>query len=140
MTEASSPAITNPAVKRKNQLFRGYAAFNDGNRAVLAGLFCDDFTDDDGNDFPAWHRMDHTGTIRGKERILDYLLELRSHGAEAEFLGAASDGKVSITVDFTYNGPEGDHACADRIEFDNHGRIKEVWHCEAGTHSHGHNS
>ena len=140
MADTTDPlAITTPAVARKNQLFRGYAAFNDGNRPVLAELFCDDFTGDDGKLFPAWHLMDHSGTVRGKEKILDYLLdELRAHGTEAEFLGVASDGNMSITVDFTYNSPEGDHACADRIVFDQRNRIKEVWHCEAGTHSHAH--
>jgi hypothetical protein len=130
------PAIKKPVVARKNKLFKGYAAFNDGNRKVLADLFCDTFTDAEGNEFPAWHKMSNAGTVTGKDDVLDYLLdELRTQGgAEAELLGVSSDGNVSITVDFTYNGPEGDHACADKILFDDSGRIKEVWHCKADSH------
>src|SRR5438093_6149763 len=120
MAEVTNPpvVITNPVVARKNMILRGYAAFNRGDRPVLADLFCDDF-EDNGEQFPAWHLMDGTGTIRGKNAILDYLVDdLRiAQGAEAEFLGVASQGNTSITVDYTYNGPEGDHACADKIVF-----------------------
>ena len=138
--------IKNSQVARRNDILKGYAAFNDGDRTVLEELFCDDFTDKDGNDFPAWHLMNGTGTKRGKARILDYLVdELRpgnpSAGiasTEAEFVDAISDGNTSIAIDFTHGSPEGNHACADKILFDDDGRIVEVWHCASDTHGNGH--
>jgi hypothetical protein len=136
------PANQNPALAKKNKILAGYAAFNDGKREILEQVFCENLKDDnDVLEFPAWHLMDSTEVKRGQEEVIDYLLDtLRDgdQGARAEFLGVASHGNTSISVDYTYNGPGGDHACADKIVFDEaSGRIKEVWHCSTDTHEPG---
>jgi hypothetical protein len=130
-----------PLATRNLQLLRGYIAFNAGDRDTLGSLFCDDDEDHEGNvRFPLWHLMDGTGTIRGKELILDYLVDdLWANGTRADFLGVGSQGTSSITLDFTTDLPgEEDHVCADKIVFDESGCIKEVWHCSSATHAHGH--
>jgi hypothetical protein len=120
--------ISNLRLAKKNQLLKGYAAFNDDDRATLEQLLCEDVI---------WHPMDGGPPITGREAVLDLLHELRVNGTEAELFGVASHDDASITLDFTTGGPEGDHACADKIEFDESGCIREVWHCSAGTHQHG---
>jgi hypothetical protein len=120
--------VTNPLLAQRNQILKGYVAFNEGDRATLEGLLCEEVI---------WHPMDGGAAIIGRNAVLDHLADLRASGYEAELLGVASQGSSSITLDFTYDGPDGDHACADKIEFDESGCIREVWHCSAGTHQHG---
>jgi hypothetical protein len=121
---------------QNNQILDGYAAFNAGEWETVKGLFCPDF-DEDGESFPAWHPMDGTAAIRGRDAIINYLQGLRGEGTTAQLLGVASHGASLITLDYTSGGKEGPHACADKIVFSESGCIKEVWHCSAGTHEHG---
>lgn len=120
--------VTNPLLVQRNQILKGYAAFNEGDRATLEGLLCEDVI---------WHPMDGSAAVIGRNAVLDLLAELRANGTEAELLGLASEGTASITLDFSSGGPEGNHACADKIDFDESGCIREVWHCSTGTHQHG---
>jgi hypothetical protein len=77
--------------------------------------------------------MDGGDPIIGREPVIAHLEGLRNNAhAEAELLGVAiaTDNNAAITVDFTrMTGPEGNHACADKILFDGSGLIQEVWHC-----------
>jgi hypothetical protein len=127
--------ISNPEVSKRNKILKGYAAFNDGDWPTLKKLLCEGVV---------WHKMHGGGEIRGRDGeqgVLAYLQQLRGT-TEADFLGMAIHDQTVITVDFSHVTPEkssdipveGDHACADRIVFDDTGCIKEVWHCESGTH------
>lgn len=132
--------VTNALLgKRDLQILLGYTAFNERDDATLRGLFCDDVVVD-GKAFPAWHPMEGGAPITGREVIISYLLDLWDKGIRADFRGLANHESASIAIDFTTDPrPEvgGDHACADKIEFDGSGRIKEVWHCSSGTHGRG---
>jgi len=115
----------------------GYAAFNKGEWQIVRDLLCDDTHDDNGDvEFPLWERMEHDAEhplIRGKERIIDYLRELRDDGVKAKLLGVADHGHTSVTLDISTGG-KGPHACADEVEFDESGHIKIFRHCVAGHH------
>ena len=122
--------INNLLVAKKNPILRGYAAFNDRDWETLRGLLSPNVV---------WHPMpgtDDPGDKVGPDQVIDHLKHLRET-SEVEFVGMSSHGHAAVTLDFTYTtSGEGDHACADRIEFDEHG-IREVWHCAAATHHHG---
>jgi hypothetical protein len=120
----------NPLVGKKNPILRGYAAFHDRDWETLGSLLSPDVV---------WHPMpdtDDPGDKVGPEAVIAHLKHLR-RTYDAEFLGMVTQGNAAVTLDFSYteNG-DGDHGCADRIEFDQHG-IREVWHCDAATHLHG---
>jgi ketosteroid isomerase-like protein len=122
--------ISRPAASR-NRVLSGYAAFNEGDWTTLQKLLCQDVV---------WHPMDGGGAIKGQDRVMAHLKELRDTTV-AELCGIAmtTQGDAAITVDFTRTSrKEGDHACADKIVFDGSGCIKEVWHCAVDTHQHGH--
>jgi hypothetical protein len=53
-------------------------------------------------------------------------------------LGVGDHKNRSVTLDITLGGPEGPHACADLVEFDESGRIKVFKHCSTATHDDGH--
>ena len=124
--------ITDPVVAKRNAIMRGYSAFNEGDWDTLRGLLCSDVV---------WHTMpgEHgPPRIEGRDEVIAYLQKLRDT-SEAEFLSVVIQDDVAITLDFTHTSRhEGDHACADEIEFDETGCIKEVRHCAAATHRHGH--
>lgn len=130
-------------VTRRNRILKGYAAFTDGEWEKLRDLLCKDVV---------WHTMpDKNGVsqeIRGRDGpyvpgpnptgVVAYLEQLRNTN-DVDLLGMAILDNVAITVDFTQStDEEGPHGCADRIVFDDSGCIKEVWHCDAATHDHGH--
>ncbi|HEX6382009.1 MAG TPA: nuclear transport factor 2 family protein, partial [Acidimicrobiia bacterium] len=69
----------------------GYAAFNKGDFATVRELFCDD-TEENGEVFPLWEKMDHEGPIRGRTAIIDYLTGLREDGVKAKLLAVADHG------------------------------------------------
>jgi limonene-1,2-epoxide hydrolase len=122
--------ISRPVATRSNVL-KGYAAFNDGDWDTMRDLLCKDVV---------WHPMDGGRAIKGQDRVIAHLRELRDTSV-AEFQGIAmtTQGNAAITVDYTRTSrKEGDHACADKIVFDGSGCIQEVWHCAADTHQHGH--
>ncbi|HKN38374.1 MAG TPA: hypothetical protein VJ456_04590 [Acidimicrobiia bacterium] len=131
---------------QSTQLSEGYAAFNraDGNNpndpnwAIVAALFCDDTPDAANPDFPVWHPMDGGAAITGQQAIIAHLRGLRAAAAQATLVGVADHGNKSITLDVTLGGPEGSHACADKVEFDESGCIKVFWHCSTDTHENGH--
>jgi len=138
---------------QSTQLSEGYAAFNraDGNNpndpnwAIVAALFCQDTPDDAATpDFPVLHPMDGGAAITGRQAIIAHLQGLRAGGvagpppAQATLVGVADHGNKSITLDVTLGGPEGSHACADKVEFDESGCIKVFWHCSTDTHENGH--
>ena len=111
----------------------GYAAFNSNDWATIRELLCDDTTDDNGDLFPLFDRMEHEGPIRGKEAIIAHLQEMREDKVKAKLLGVADHGHTSVTLDISTGG-KGPHACADEVEFDASGRIKVFRHCVAGHH------
>src|SRR2546422_8552797 len=113
---------------KRDTILKGYAAFNARDRATLEGLLCEDVI---------FHPMHGGAPIAGRAAVLDYLEQLWDSGLRAALLGVASQGNASITLDFTSGGEEEDHACADKIEFDESGCIREVWHCSAATHQQG---
>lgn len=119
-------------------LSEGYAAFNADDWDAVKELFCEDTPSKD-PEFPAWYPMDGGDPVRGWQAILQLLQGLRADGAEAQLLGVADQGNSSLTLDVTFGSHEqGPHACADKVEFDEAGRIKVFWHCAAATHKHGH--
>jgi ketosteroid isomerase-like protein len=121
--------IVNPQVARRTLILRGYGAFNAGDWPALQALLSANVV---------WHPMDGGEAIRGRDKVMAHLKALRKT-TEAEFLSMVSHDDAAITVDFTHTSrKEGDHACADKILFEKSGRIKEVWHCAAATHQHGH--
>ena len=101
-------------------------------------------TDAANPDFPVWHPMDGGAAITGRQAIIAHLQGLRAGGvagpppAQATLVGVADHGNKSITLDVTLGGPEGSHACADKVEFDESGCIKVFWHCSTDTHENGH--
>jgi ketosteroid isomerase-like protein len=123
--------IAHLPLAKKNKILDGYSAFNEGDWTTLTGLLCEDVV---------WYPMDGGTAISGRDNVIAYLQELQSAPTEAELLGMAIHGDSAITVASTPpTGKEGDHACADKIVFDEEsGCIKEVWHCAADTHGHGH--
>jgi hypothetical protein len=130
---------------QSTQITEGYAAFNDANGnepndpnwAIVEAVFCKD-TPDTNPEFPVWHPMDGEAAIRGRKAIIAHLRGLRAAPAQATLVGVADHGNKSITLDVTFGGPEGSHACADKIEFDESGCIKVFWHCATDTHGNGH--
>ncbi|MDQ1489198.1 MAG: hypothetical protein QOD57_2939 [Actinomycetota bacterium] len=121
--------ISGPMAKR-NKVLDGYAAFNNGEWATLEKLLCEDVV---------WHPMDGGRKIEGRDKVIAHLKDLRNTTV-VELLDIAIDTRANaaIAVDFTRTTrKEGDHACADKIVFEG-GCIKEVWHCAADTHQHGH--
>jgi hypothetical protein len=122
------------------QLSKGYAAFNSDDWDTVRALLCPDTPDDAATpDFPVLYPMDggQGSELKGREKIIDYLRELRAAAAEATLLGVADHGNKSITLDITLGGREGSHACADLVEFDDSGCIKVFRHCSTDTHSSG---
>jgi len=125
---------------KKSRILKGYAAFTDSDWETLREILSEDVV---------WHTMDGKETIRGRDGayvagsedptgVLEYLQQLRNTN-DVEFMGMAIQGDAAITVDYTHTtDDEGDHACADKIAFDDSGCIKEVWHCAAATHALGH--
>ncbi|MCA1843732.1 MAG: nuclear transport factor 2 family protein, partial [Actinobacteria bacterium] len=128
---AGMQGINNSLVARRNPILMGYAAFNDGDWDTLRTLLSPEVV---------WHPMEGTddpGDKVGPDAVIAHLQHLRET-SEAEFLSMTTKDDVVITLDFTYTtSPPGDHGCADRIRFDESGRIAEVWHCNAATHDHG---
>jgi hypothetical protein len=132
-----------PLANRNLQIVRGYVAFNARDWPTLQQLLCENVI---------WHPMDGGPAIIGRDGplvhdaqgrpisgVIAYLQDLRARPTEAELFGISTDVTGSISLDFTTTGPpEGDHACADKILFDDSGCIREVWHCAAATHQHGH--
>jgi hypothetical protein len=111
----------------------GYAAFNADDWDTVRALFSPD--DPDGN-FPVFYPMDHWDhPITGRDNIVKHLQGLRGAGLEARLLAVADHGQKSITLDITTGGGD-PHACADEVEFDEHGLIKVFKHCAAATHDH----
>jgi ketosteroid isomerase-like protein len=116
----------------RSKIRKGYAAFTNGDWDTVRELLSEGVT---------WHPMHHHGDpdhtpedIVGREQVVTYLQTLRQTN-DVEFRGVAVQGNVAMTLDYTQSNDEvGDHGCADRIEFDADGLIKEVWHCIAGTH------
>ncbi|MGH9037930.1 MAG: hypothetical protein ACRD0O_19405, partial [Acidimicrobiia bacterium] len=109
----------------------GYSAFNAGDWATLEKLLFGTVK---------WHPMDGKKAIVGRKKVIDHLKGLHNDGIRAEFRGVANHGTDSIAVDLTSdpnNAVGGDHACADKIVFDDNGCILEVWHCSSGTHAQG---
>ena len=78
----------------------GYAAFNKGDFATVRELFCDD-TEENGEVFPLWEKMDHEGPIRGRTAIIDYLTGLREDGVKAKLLAVADHGHTAVTLDIS---------------------------------------
>ena len=113
-----------PQLSKKNTIIKGYKAFNDAHWETMRGLLSANVK---------WHKMHGGGVVDGLENVINYLTELRNQN-EAELFGIALKGKVAITVDFTHSTvDDGDHGCADWIEFDEQGLICEVWHCATDT-------
>jgi ketosteroid isomerase-like protein len=120
--------VSKPLLSKRNTIVKGYAAFNDADWDTLRELLCQDVV---------WHPMDHHAPdIEGRDAVLAELQRLRTTN-EAEFLGAAIHDDTAIALDFTHSlDDEGDHACGDRIRFDEaSGCIIEVWHCVTHPHN-----
>ena len=121
---------------KSNRILKGYAAFSNGDWDTVEELLCEGVR---------WHTMatedEPSRLIEGRDGengVLAYLKQLRKTN-DVEFMGVAVQGNVAVAVDFTQSeDPVGDHGCADRIELDDSGCIKEVWHCATATHDHGH--
>ena len=123
---------------QSTQLSEGYAAFNVDDWDAVKELFCEDTPDSENPEFPVWHPMDGGTPIKGRQAILQLLQGLRADGAKAQLVGVADHGNTSLTLDVMLGSHEGSHACADKVEFDESGRIRAFWHCAAATHKHGH--
>lgn len=123
---------------QSTQLSEGYAAFNANSWDAVQELFCEDTPDSENPEFPAWYPMGGGDPKKGRQAILELLQGLRADGVKAQLLGVADHGDKSLTLDVTLGGDEGPHACADKVEFDESGRIKVFWHCATNTHGHGH--
>jgi len=113
----------------------GYTAFNANDWQTVEALFCqDDPADSDNPDFPAFYPMDRWDRpIKGRNAIVTHLQGLRAAGLEARLVAVADHGHKLITLDITTGGGA-PHACADEVEFDEHGLIKVFKHCAAATH------
>ena len=120
----SMPA-TAPHLSKKSTILKGYAAFNDGDWETMELLLSPKVV---------WHKMvPPGGKVAGRTKVIAYLKKLRLTN-QAEFLGMAIQANAAVTVDFTTSTDDhGDHGCADWIEFDTNGLIREVWHCAADT-------
>jgi hypothetical protein len=132
---------------QNNQLSKGYDDFNAVDPAAAAApigrivdeLFCEDSPQNTTEpDFPLWYPMNGGAPKRGRNEISAHLAGLRAAGVKATLLAVADQGNTSITLDSTSGGDEGPHACADKVEFDESGRIKVFWHCSSATHKDGH--
>ena len=117
---------------QSTQLSKGYAAFNSGDWDTVRALFCQD---DAATGFPVFHPMGGGAAITGREAIIAELQRLRAAAAQATLVGVADHENKSNTLDITLGGPDGSHACADLVVFDDSGFIKEFWHCNTETRS-----
>ena len=119
-------------------LSEGYAAFNRDDWDAVEAVFCKDDPDSDNPEFPVWYAMNHVDVFKGRQAILQHLKSLRAAATRANLVGVGDHGNKSVTLDITLGSPEGPHACADEVEFDESGCIKVFRHCSAATHQDGH--
>jgi hypothetical protein len=126
--ESVRQPVTDPDLIQRDQILKGYAAFNEDEPDVLRTLLHPNVK---------WHPLESDDVIEGVEAVLAELARLRRVDKnEAVLLGVASHETTCITLDVTSKDGELDHACADKITFDADGKITEVWHCLAGSHDH----